>query len=80
MPIGPNGERRPQSDTACAVHVMKIATGEIEEKRAPRLPRKQGRVIRRSSEEPPEQLTMIASSRPPHFVTTRTGSAPRPKP
>ena len=79
MPIGPNGERRPPSDTACAVHVMKIATGEIEEKRAPPVPRKQGRAVRRSSE-PPEQLAMIASSRPPHFITTRIGSAPRPKP
>ena len=31
MPRGPNGERRPADTNANAVHVMKIATGEIEE-------------------------------------------------
>ena len=31
MPRGPNGERRPADVVGCAVHVMKIATGEIEE-------------------------------------------------
>ena len=31
MPRGPNGERRPVDVVGCAVHVMKIATGEIEE-------------------------------------------------
>ena len=31
MPRGPNGEKRPADTNACAVHVMKIATGEIEE-------------------------------------------------
>ena len=31
MPKGPNGEWRPADPVACAVHVMKIATGEIEE-------------------------------------------------
>ena len=36
MPKGPQGQWRPVSDTACAAHVMKIATGEIEEPRAPR--------------------------------------------
>ena len=28
---GPNGEKRPRDTIGCAVHVMKIATGEIEE-------------------------------------------------
>ena len=32
MPRGPQGQWRPVSDTACATRVMKIATGEIEEK------------------------------------------------
>ena len=32
MPRGPNGERRPADTNACAVHVMKVATGEIEDK------------------------------------------------
>ena len=31
MPKGPNGEKRPRDTVGCAVHVMKIATGEIEE-------------------------------------------------
>ena len=31
MPIGPRGERRPADVVGRAVHVMRIATGEIEE-------------------------------------------------
>lgn len=31
MPTGPNGEKRPADTNACAVHVAKIATGEIED-------------------------------------------------
>lgn len=31
MPIGPNGQKRPADVVGCAVHVAKIATGEIEE-------------------------------------------------
>lgn len=31
MPIGPQGQKRPADAVGCAVHVMKIATGEIEE-------------------------------------------------
>ena len=31
MPIGPKGEKRPADVTSNAVHVMRIATGEIEE-------------------------------------------------
>ena len=31
MPRGPNGEKRPRDTIGCAVHVMKIATGEVEE-------------------------------------------------
>ena len=31
MPIGPNGEKRPAGTIANAVHVMRIATGQIEE-------------------------------------------------
>lgn len=33
MPKGPKGERRPADAIARAIKVMKIATGEIEEKR-----------------------------------------------
>lgn len=35
MPYGPKGEWRPAETGACAVHVMKIATGEIEESHQP---------------------------------------------
>ena len=31
MPRGPNGEKRPADTIGCAVHVMRIATEEIEE-------------------------------------------------
>ncbi|MGI3899823.1 MAG: hypothetical protein ACRYGP_17830 [Janthinobacterium lividum] len=31
MPTGPRGEKRPADVTSNAVHVMRIATGEIEE-------------------------------------------------
>ena len=31
MPRGPNGEKRPADTIANAVHVMRIATGQIEE-------------------------------------------------
>ena len=31
MPKGPQGQKRPADVVGCAVHVMKIATGEIEE-------------------------------------------------
>ena len=31
MPRGPNGEKRPRDTVGCAVHVAKIATGEIDE-------------------------------------------------
>lgn len=31
MPVGPQGQKRPANVTVCAVHVMKIATDEIEE-------------------------------------------------
>lgn len=31
MPAGPQGQRRPADTNACAVHVCRIATGEIKE-------------------------------------------------
>ena len=31
MPTGPQGQKRPRDSNACAVHVARIATGEIEE-------------------------------------------------
>ena len=35
MPYGPNGQWRPNSTGAAAVHVCKLATGEIKETYAP---------------------------------------------
>ena len=42
MPKGPNGETRPADVVGCAVHVAKIAIGEIEDDRSdrPRQPKK----------------------------------------
>ena len=40
MPRGPNGEKRPADVIGCAVKVMKVATGEMEETAI----RKSGRV------------------------------------
>jgi hypothetical protein len=36
MPKGPQGQKRPADVIGNAVHVMRIATGEIEEKPAPK--------------------------------------------
>ena len=36
MPVGPNGEKRPDDTVQNAVTIMKIATGQIEEKYVPR--------------------------------------------
>lgn len=36
MPRGPKGEKRPADVIGNAVHVMRIATGETEDKRQPR--------------------------------------------
>ncbi len=41
MPRGPKGEKRPTDVIGNAVHVMRIATGEIEEKVAPPDPAKE---------------------------------------
>ena len=66
MPRGPNGEWRPQGDTACAVHVLRIATGEIEEKRPPRQTVKQAHRARERAETYGEVLR--AGSGKPHFT------------
>ena len=38
MPEGPNGEKRPADVIGNAVHVMRIATGEVEEGQEPENP------------------------------------------
>jgi hypothetical protein len=35
VPKGPRGEKRPADVIGCAVHVMRIATGEIEDDASP---------------------------------------------
>lgn len=42
MPRGPKGEKRPADVIGNAVHVMRIATGEIEDIRSPEHARKGG--------------------------------------
>jgi hypothetical protein len=42
MPRGPKGEKRPADVIGNAVHVMRIATGEIEDRPAPEHARKGG--------------------------------------
>ena len=42
MPRGPNGEKRPADTIANAVHVMRIATGQIEEELPPEGQRRGG--------------------------------------
>jgi hypothetical protein len=42
MPRGPKGEKRPADVIGNAVHVMRIATGEIEDNPAPEHARKGG--------------------------------------
>ena len=42
MPRGPKGEKRPADVIGNAVHVMRIATGELEDKPAPEHARKGG--------------------------------------
>ena len=58
---GPNGERRPRDPIARAVHVMKIATGEIEEE-LPSATRKGGLIggPKRAEALSPERRTEIA--------------------
>lgn len=64
MPRGPNGEKRPADAIGLAVHVAKIATGEIEDKReslssaAAEMGRKGGK--KRAENMTPERRTEIA--------------------
>jgi len=67
MPRGPQGQTRPADVVGCAVHVAKIATGEIEDTAAkPRQPRKAngGRIggKRRSDVLTPERRSEIAQA------------------
>lgn len=61
MPTGPNGEKRPPDVIANAVHVMKIATGEIEEdyvkpkKQIGRPPERERAAARASADQPGQE-------------------------
>ncbi len=60
MPIGPNGEKRPAHTVSCAVHVMKIATGEIEEELEVRQPSKVNGGKARAASMTPEERKELA--------------------
>ena len=60
MQIGPNGEKRPAHTVGCAVHVMKIATGEIEEELEVRQPSKVNGGKARAASMTPEERKELA--------------------
>ena len=62
MPKGPNGEKRPADTVGCAVHVAKLATGEIEDE-LPSAKRNGGLVggDARAESLTPEERSKIAS-------------------
>ena len=63
MPKGPRGEWRPADPVACAVHVGRIATGEIQETHeAPRRPNSAAD-SRRASEGGKARATKLTSER-----------------
>ena len=62
MSIGPNGERRPADVVGCAVKVMKIATGEIDDDAiaAPTVPNRAKGGFARAKALSPERRSEIA--------------------
>lgn len=63
MPKGPRGERRPADVIGNAVHVMRIATGEVEDVPSPVPNRAEGGKVggrRRAESLSPEQRATIA--------------------
>ena len=62
MPIGPNGEKRPADVIANAVHVARVATGEIEEEYVDTAKQRGGRkgAAARAISLPPERRREIA--------------------
>ena len=60
MPRGPNGEKRPAHAVGCAVHVMKIATGEIEEELEAKPSRKANGGRARAASMTPEERKELA--------------------
>ena len=63
MPRGPNGEKRPADAVGCAVKVMKIATGEIEEElEAPPTGKVNGGKARAASMTPEERRDLARTA------------------
>lgn len=72
MPKGPQGQWRPADPIACAMHVGKVATGEIEEVReapAPKMPlakrkvrARKGGLVRAASLTPERRNEIAAAS------------------
>ena len=63
MPRGPNGEKRPADAVGCAVTVMRIATGEIEDTGYKQPGRRKGGKVggkSRATKLTPEQRSDIA--------------------
>lgn len=69
MPKGPQGQKRPADTNACAVHVAKIATGEIEDTKNTTQRAKSGRAGAKAraekltAEERSEIASLAASAR-----------------
>ncbi|MCY3820883.1 MAG: hypothetical protein OXH52_16235 [Gammaproteobacteria bacterium] len=62
MPKGPQGQKRPVSDVACATQVMKIAIGEVEERLEKPKPVEGSLQVRNGGVE--EELPLIGSDAP----------------
>lgn len=63
MPRGPNGERRPADVVGCAVTVMRIATGELEDTEYKQAGKRKGGKVggkARAAKLTPEQRSEIA--------------------
>ena len=65
MPTGPQGQKRPVSDTACATHVMKMATGQIIKEKVELPPRRRKPKVRNGKDEPRQPPLMVGSGLPP---------------
>ncbi|MCY4555705.1 MAG: RNA-binding protein [Chloroflexi bacterium] len=59
MPKGPDGQQRPADVVGCAVHVAKIATGEIEDEKHVPHPKKQRGGFARAAKLSPERRSEI---------------------
>ena len=62
MPKGPQGQKRPADVVGCAVHVGKIATGEIEDEKQPVNGNKRKAALARAAKLSPERRKEIAKA------------------